>query len=77
MMLKISRYFMGVVVLILAAYGLITKNFGMSRYMLLATAVYMLVFGLSEFKEARRENGLNLLFVCAFTLVVFVVILFF
>lgn len=77
MMLKLSRYCMGFVVIVLAAYGLMTKNFGISRYMLLATAVYMLVFGLSEFKEGRRENGLNLLFVCVFTVVVAVVIFFF
>lgn len=67
---------MGVLVIALAAYGLIKKNFGITPYMLLAVAIYMLVFGLSEFKEGRRENGLNLLFVCVFTVVVVVVILF-
>lgn len=75
-MLKVSRYVMGGIVLLLAAYGLMTKDFRVTPYMLLVMAVYMLVFGLSEFKEGRRENGLNLLFVCVFTVVVVVVILF-
>jgi len=73
-MLKVLRLVLGTIVVVLAAYALITKNSGFASLIILPMGFFALVSGLSEFKEKRRENGLNLIFVSVFIFIVTIVI---
>lgn len=76
-MLKIMRHILGIIVIVLAGYGLITKNFSFAPFLILFVGAFMLVLGVSSFKEKRRENGLNFIFVsvCAFIVAVVIFLL--
>ncbi len=75
-MLKILKYIFGVITVLLAGYGLLTKNFQFAPWMLVAMSGFTLVMGISKFKEDQRGTGLNLMFASAFGFVVVLVILF-
>ncbi|CAM3909184.1 DUF3953 domain-containing protein [Mesobacillus zeae] len=53
-MLKILRIIFSITVLTLSGYGLITKNFELSSYMIFFLGALMLVTGLVELKQDRK-----------------------
>jgi hypothetical protein len=63
-LLKILRYFLSIITILFATYGLITKNFEFGHIMILLLGLTMLVMGLEEFQKERKANGW--LFVCVF-----------
>ncbi|MGW6298983.1 DUF3953 domain-containing protein [Peribacillus butanolivorans] len=54
-MLKILRIVFSIIVLILSGYGLITKNFELSSYMIFFLGALMLVTGLAELQKDRKR----------------------
>ncbi|WP_078552095.1 YczI family protein [Bacillus alkalicellulosilyticus] len=69
-MLKILRYVLSVIVILFAAYGLITQNFKYSHIMTFFMGLMMLVMGLEEFRKDRKAYGW--LFVVVFLFSLFV-----
>ncbi|MFD2212092.1 DUF3953 domain-containing protein [Metabacillus endolithicus] len=69
-MLKILRYVLSPVVLIIAVYGLITKNFDFQSIMILLLGLLMLVMGLEEFRKEKKTLGWLLIAVFIFSLFV-------
>lgn len=69
-MLKILRYILSLVIIIIAAYGLITKNFEFQSLMTLLLGLMMLVMGLEEFQKERKTYGWLLVVVFLFSLFV-------
>lgn len=69
-MLKISRYALSVVVILFAAYGLITQNFNLNDIMIFLLSLLMLIMGLEEFQRGKKANGW--LFVAVFLFSLFV-----
>lgn len=68
--MKLLRYILSVVALLLATYGLITQNFNYTHLMTLFLGLTMLVMGLEEFKKERKSNGWVLILVFLFSLYV-------
>lgn len=68
--MKLLRYILSVVALLLASYGLITQNFNYTHLMTLFLGLTMLVMGLEEFKKERKSNGWVLILVFLFSLFV-------
>ncbi|MFS0638385.1 DUF3953 domain-containing protein [Mesobacillus foraminis] len=69
-MLKTSRYALSVVVILFAAYGLITQNFNLNDIMIFLLSLLMLLMGLEEFQRGKKANGW--LFVAVFLFSLFV-----
>lgn len=69
-MLKLLRYVLSPVVLIIAVYGLITKNFDFQSLMILLLGLLMLVMGLEEFRKKKKTLGWLLIVVFIFSLFV-------
>ncbi|MEH7014857.1 DUF3953 domain-containing protein [Neobacillus niacini] len=69
-MLKILRYFLSVLTMLFAIYGLITSNFQFNHFMIFFLGLTMLVMGLEEFRKERKANGW--LFVVVFLFLLFV-----
>lgn len=67
-LLKISRYILSIVVILFAAYGLITKNFEYQPYMMIFLGLTMLVMGLEEFRNERKTFGWLFIVVFLFSL---------
>jgi hypothetical protein len=63
-LLKILRYVLSVLTILLATYGLISKNFQFNDIMIFLLGLTMLVMGLEEFQKERKAKGC--LFVVAF-----------
>lgn len=55
--LKFLRFILSVIVILIAGYGLITKNYEYQSYMILFLSLFMLVMGLDEFQQGRKSNG--------------------
>lgn len=53
-MLKILKVIFSIIVLTLAGYSLITKNFELSSYMIFFLGALMLVTGLAELQKDRK-----------------------
>lgn len=68
--LKILHYVLSIVTFILAAYGLMTKNFEFQHYMILFLGLTMFVMGLQEFQKGQKIYGW--LFVVVFLFSLFV-----
>lgn len=71
-LLKKTRIVLGIIVLLLAGYGLITRNFVAQPFMMLGLCAFILVGGVSELKEGQKRRGYINLFLAAFVLFVFV-----
>lgn len=71
-MLKKTRIILGIIVLLLAGYGLITKNFVAQPIMMLGLSAFILVGGLTELKEGKKRRGYINLFLSAFVLFILV-----
>ncbi|WP_186673750.1 DUF3953 domain-containing protein [Sporosarcina sp. BP05] len=57
-MLKISRVILSVIVIALAGYGLITKNFEFMPYMMFFLGAFILVMGVLELQAKRMTNAI-------------------
>lgn len=71
-MLKKIRIILGIIVLLLAGYGLITKNFVAQPIMMLGLSAFILVGGLTELKEGQKRRGYISIFLSAFVLFILV-----
>jgi hypothetical protein len=69
-LLKIVRYVLSTISILLATYGLITKNFEFNSIMLFFLGLTMLFTGLEEFQEGKKRNGWLLVIVSFFPLFV-------
>jgi hypothetical protein len=69
-LLKILRYVLSVITVLLATYGLISKNFQFNDIMIFLLGLTMLVMGLEEFQKERKAKGW--LFVVVFLFSLFV-----
>ncbi|WP_047981855.1 DUF3953 domain-containing protein [Ornithinibacillus contaminans] len=56
-MLKVSRFILSAITIVLAAYGLITQNFTYSKFMILSLGLLMLVMGIQCFKNGQKTYG--------------------
>lgn len=65
-MLRILIFILAPMVIGLAAYGLITKNFAHQPLMLFFLGLLVLLLGLVEFQKARKISGWMLVAVCLF-----------
>lgn len=66
-MLKILRIIFSVIVITLAGYSLITKNFEFMSYLMLFLGAFMLVTGLVELqKDRKRFEGYMFIIVSLF-----------
>ena len=71
-MLKKIRIALGIVVLLLAGFGLLTKNFVAQPFMMLGLSAFILVGGLDELKNGRKRRGYISIFLSVFVLTVLV-----
>lgn len=69
-LLKILHILFSIVALVLAGYGLITKDFQFQAYMILFLGLTMLLGGLREFKRDKKLWGWMLLGVFVFLMFV-------
>lgn len=67
-MLKKLRLLLGILVLVLAGFGLITKNFIAQPFMMLGLAAFILVGGLDELKQGKKRRGYINIFISVFIL---------
>ncbi len=65
-MLKILRIILSVIVMALAGYSIITKNFEFMPYMMFFVGVSMLVTGVAEFQAKRKSNAIPSILAAAF-----------
>ncbi|WP_085991290.1 YczI family protein [Oceanobacillus senegalensis] len=56
-MLKVLRIILGVIIIFISAYGLITKNLEYQPFTMLFVSFMMLVMGLEEFQKGRKGYG--------------------
>ncbi|WP_260631710.1 DUF3953 domain-containing protein [Neobacillus niacini] len=71
-MFKKLRIGLGIVVLLLAGFGLITKNFTAQPIMMLSLSAFILVGGLDELKNGRKRRGFISIILSIFVLAVLV-----
>ncbi|MDR7079199.1 hypothetical protein J2Y03_004257 [Neobacillus niacini] len=71
-MLKRLRLILGIVVLLLAGFGLITKNFVAQPFMMLGLSAFILVGGINELQQGNKRRGYMNIFLCVFVLAVLV-----
>ena len=67
-MLQTVRYIVQIMVVLLAAYGLITKNFELSPLMMFFLSLMLLLFGLEEHYKKRTMYAWMLFAVSIFAL---------
>jgi hypothetical protein len=71
-LLKKIRIALGIVVLLLAGFGLLTKNFVAQPFMMLGLSAFILVGGIDELKNGRKRRGYISIFLSVFVLAVLV-----
>ncbi|MFP3844925.1 DUF3953 domain-containing protein [Priestia filamentosa] len=64
------RYVLSIISILLATYGLITKNFEFNTIMIFFLGLSMFYMGLEEFQEEKKTNGWLLVIVSLFPLFV-------
>ncbi|MEH7113931.1 DUF3953 domain-containing protein [Neobacillus niacini] len=69
-MLKKVRITLGIIVLLLAGFGLITKNFVAQPFMMLGLCAFILVGGIDELKQGNKRRGYINIFLSVFVLAV-------
>ncbi|WP_226529792.1 DUF3953 domain-containing protein [Metabacillus niabensis] len=67
-MLKTIRRIIAVIVIILACYGLFTKDYDMQQYMMFFLSLLMLVMGIEEFQNGQKMYANICIAVCLFLL---------
>jgi hypothetical protein len=65
---KKLRLILGIVVLVLAGFGLITKNFAAQPFMMLGLSAFILVGGLDELKQGKKRRGYINIIISVFVL---------
>ncbi|UOQ92240.1 DUF3953 domain-containing protein [Halobacillus shinanisalinarum] len=55
--MKISKFALSVIIILLSAYMLITKNFDMLPLSNFLLGLFMLVMGVEEFRKGRKGYG--------------------
>jgi hypothetical protein len=71
-LVKKLRLGLGIVVLLLAGYGLLTKNFFLQPIMMLSLSAFILVGGLDELKQGKKRRGYISIFLSIFVLTIVV-----
>jgi hypothetical protein len=71
-LLKKLRITLGIVVIVLAGYGLLTKNFVAQPIMMLSLSAFILVGGLDELKQGQKRRGYISIFLSIFVLAIVV-----
>lgn len=71
-MFKKLRITLGIVVLLLAGFGLLTKNFVAQPFMMLGLSAFILVGGLDELKKGQKRRGYISIFLSVFVLAILV-----
>jgi hypothetical protein len=71
-LLKKVRIGLGIVVLLLAGFGLLTKNFIAQPIMMLSLSAFILVGGLDELKQGQKRRGYISIFLSIFVLAIVV-----
>jgi hypothetical protein len=71
-LVKKLRLGLGIVVLLLAGYGLLTKNFVLQPIMMLSLSAFILVGGLDELKQGKKRRGYISIFLSIFVLTIVV-----
>ncbi|WHX98203.1 hypothetical protein [Neobacillus sp. DY30] len=69
-MLKKIRLILGIIVLILALFGLITKNFVAQPFMMLGLFAFILVGGIDELNQGKKRRGYVSIFAAIFVFAV-------
>jgi hypothetical protein len=69
-LLKKIRIILGIVVIALALYGLITKNFVAQPIMMLSLSAFILAGGLDELKQGIKRRGYISIFLAIFVLAI-------
>jgi hypothetical protein len=69
-LLKNLRITLGIVVLVLAGYGLLTKNFVAQPIMMVSLSAFILVGGLGELKQGKKRRGYISIFLAVFVITV-------
>lgn len=67
---KIMKFTLSVIVIALAGYGLITKNFEFMPYMILFLGVFMLGTGVSELQAKKKTSAVFFILPAAFLFIV-------
>jgi hypothetical protein len=67
---KKIRIILGIVVILLAGFGLITKNFVAQPIMMLSLSAFILAGGLDELKQGIKRRGYISIFLAVFVLAV-------
>jgi hypothetical protein len=67
---KKLRIALGIVVIVLALFGLITKNFVAQPIMMLGLSTFILTGGLDELKQGKKRRGYISIFLAVFVLVI-------
>ncbi|WP_039043904.1 DUF3953 domain-containing protein [Sporosarcina sp. ZBG7A] len=65
-MLKIINFSLAIVVITVSAYSLITKDFSLMPYMMIALGLFMLGLGISEFQKKQKTNAIMIIFASTF-----------
>lgn len=65
-LLKKIRIILGIVVILLAGYGLVTKNFVAQPIMMLSLSAFILAGGLDELKQGIKRRGYISIFLAVF-----------
>lgn len=68
--LKVLRYFLSIITILLASFGLITKNFEYNYILIFLLGLTMLIMGLEEFRKERKMYGWLMVVVFIFSLFV-------
>ncbi|MGY0695045.1 DUF3953 domain-containing protein [Virgibacillus sp. FSP13] len=71
-MLKVIKIILGIAVIILSGYSLITQDFTFIPYMVLFLGLFMIVTGISEFQRKQKFNALITIPASLFILFVFI-----
>ncbi|NWQ42686.1 hypothetical protein MLOOGBEN_18450 [Bacillus sp. EB106-08-02-XG196] len=71
-MFKKLRITLGIAVLLLAGFGLLTKNFVAQPFMMLGLSAFILVGGLDELKNGKKRRGYISIFLSVFVLAILV-----
>jgi Protein of unknown function (DUF3953) len=69
---KKIRIILGIIVILLSGYGLITKNFVAQPFMMLALSAFILVGGIDELKQGKKPRGFISIVLSAFVLFILV-----
>jgi hypothetical protein len=65
-LLKKIRITLGIIVILLAGYGLVTKNFVAQPIMMLSLSAFILAGGLDELKQGIKRRGYISIFLAVF-----------